>query len=96
MESAEKKLEDIDTKNPASQKTQTMQELTSYQEKFFDLANLQPEELYDMLVFFSRFITKTSDDKIEIIKGAPGKNPLASFLPKQVALAVEGDLDSTC
>jgi len=49
-----------------------------------------------MLVFFSRFIAKTSDDKIEIIKAIPAKNASNSPLPKQVAIAVEGDLDSTC
>lgn len=96
MESADKKLENIENKNPANQSTQIIQELTSYQDKFFDLANLQSDELYDMLVFFSRFIAKTSDDKIEIIKTVPAKSGSNSALPKEFALAVEGDLENTC
>ncbi|KAL4434728.1 hypothetical protein ABPG74_017148 [Tetrahymena malaccensis] len=90
IENAENKVELIETKNPASQDTQSLQELTTYQEKFFDLANLQPDELYDLLIYFSKFIHK-EDDKIEIINYSPSNGQI----PKSQSLMIENDLDNT-
>ncbi|KAL4483559.1 hypothetical protein ABPG72_016840 [Tetrahymena utriculariae] len=90
IQNAENKVELIETKNPASQDTQSLQELTTYQEKFFDLANLQPDELYDLLIYFSKFIHK-EDDKIEIINYSPSKGQI----PKSQSLMIENDLDNT-
>ncbi|EAS07558.2 hypothetical protein TTHERM_00678240 (macronuclear) [Tetrahymena thermophila SB210] len=90
IENAENKVELIETKNPASQDTQSLQELTTYQEKFFDLANLQPDELYDLLIYFSKFIHK-EDDKIEIVNYSPSNGQI----PKSQSLMIENDLDNT-